>query len=258
VGVSSTVSKSGSKSLSCLRSLAYASSLTHCALGRGVWIYTYLGGTPSIVDRWAASLLLGGTSRVSGGCGVGSGVGCLSRSGGCAPVPLHLQRVCGFCAVPLWQGRQPSVRLFQSMGWWLSIAAVTVSCPGNWTLRFYSSRTSAQGLLIRNCVSSIVARKNPPLTIVAIFKARRMSDCSSCTRPPCLAIVADMFKTYKKLVAASTYWIRPLLQPYTLPSHHLLWLKPVWSSLRDPYHYICPCKSQSWQPHDIRFGGLCG
>jgi len=30
-----------------------------------------------------------------------------------------------------------------------------------------------------------------------------MSDCSSCTRPPCLTIVAEMLITYKKLVAAS-------------------------------------------------------
>jgi hypothetical protein len=38
---------------------------------------------------------------------------------------------------------------------------------------------------------------------LAIFKARRMSDCSSYNRPPCLAIVADMLKTYMILVAAS-------------------------------------------------------
>jgi hypothetical protein len=42
------------------------------------------------------------------------------------------------------------------------------------------------------------------LVILAILKARRMSDCFSCTRPPCLAIVADMLKTYKTLVAALT------------------------------------------------------
>jgi len=38
----------------------------------------------------------------------------------------------------------------------------------------------------------------PSLAIFATFMARGMSDCSNCTRPPCLAIVADMFKTYKK------------------------------------------------------------
>jgi len=50
---------------------------------------------------------------------------------------------------------------------------------------------------------AIAARENRPLAIFAIFKARHMSDCSSCTRPPCLAIVAEMLKTYKMLVAAS-------------------------------------------------------
>jgi hypothetical protein len=33
--------------------------------------------------------------------------------------------------------------------------------------------------------------------------SRRMSDCSSCTTPPCLAIVAFMLKTYKALGKAS-------------------------------------------------------
>jgi len=43
----------------------------------------------------------------------------------------------------------------------------------------------------------------PSLAILAIFKARHMSDCSSCNRPPCLALVAGMLKTDKKLVAAA-------------------------------------------------------
>ena len=70
------------------------------------------------------------------------------------------------------------------------------------TLHLFS-QTSARGFLISCCVSSITARKNPSFDLSAIFKARRMSDCSSCTSPRCLAIVADMLKTYKKLVAAS-------------------------------------------------------
>jgi len=45
--------------------------------------------------------------------------------------------------------------------------------------------------------------REPFISHFPIFKARRMSDCWSCTRPPCLAILADMLKTYKKLVAAS-------------------------------------------------------
>ena len=199
VDVSSSVSKSGSKSLSCLRSLAYASWLKNWALGIGLWIYTYPGSTPSIWDRWACFLLLGGTCGISGGFGIDSGVGCLSRSGGGAPMPLHLQRVWGFCVMPCWQGRQPSVWFSRKIAGCLSIVAFTFLCPGNSTPCFFSSRTSAQGLMIRNCVSSIAARENPPLAILAILKARRMSDCSSCTRPPCLAIVADMLKTYKEI-----------------------------------------------------------
>jgi len=57
--------------------------------------------------------------------------------------------------------------------------------------------------LISCCISSLAACQNPPLAILAIFKARHMLDCSSCTWPPCLTIVADMLKTYMKLVAAS-------------------------------------------------------
>jgi len=112
-------------------------------------------------------------------------------------MPLRLQRVAGFCAVPFGHGRQPSVRFSQIISRCLSIAAFTSVCPGNSTPLFFSSRTSGGGFLIRNCVSAIAARANPPLAILAIFTARRMSDCSSCTRPPCLAIVADMLKTYK-------------------------------------------------------------
>ena len=84
-------------------------------------------------------------------------------------------------------------------------------------LRFFSSWTSARGFLIRCCVSSIAAHENPALAIIAIFKARCMSDCSSCTRPPCLAIVADMLETYQILVAASESEKRRLPLPYTLP-----------------------------------------
>ena len=132
-------------------------------------------------------------------------------------MPLHLQGVWGFCAVPCWQGRQPSVRFSQSIARCRSIADFTFSCPGNSTPRFFASWTSARGFLMMNCISSIAARENPPLAILAIFKARHVSDCSSCTRPLCLAIVADMLKTHKQSVAACTYQIRLVPQPYTLP-----------------------------------------
>jgi len=119
----------------------------------------------------------GGAGRVPWRGGVSSGVGCLSQSGGGGPVPLRLHRVCVFFAVPLWQGRQPSEWVSQSIAGSVSIAAFTCLCPGNWSPQVLSSRTSAQGFFIWYGVSSIVAHKNPPLAIVAIFKARCMSDC---------------------------------------------------------------------------------
>jgi len=76
-------------------------------------------------------------------------------------------------------------------------------CAGNSTPHFFCSQTSVCGFLIRCCVSPIAACENPLLAIFAIFKVRCLSDCSSCTRPLCLAIVAGMLKTYMILVAAS-------------------------------------------------------
>jgi hypothetical protein len=57
--------------------------------------------------------------------------------------------------------------------------------------------------LISCCVWSIAEHTHSALAIFAILKARRMLDCSRCTRHPCLDIVADMWNTYKKLVATS-------------------------------------------------------
>ena len=162
VDVPSSVSKSGLKSLSRLLSLAYASRLKTWALGRGVGIYTYPGGTPWISDKCAAALLLGGRGGALGGCGFGFGVGCLSRFGGGPPMPLRPQLVWGLCAVPFWQGRQLSVWCSQSIAACLSVAAFTFTCLGNPTPCFISSRTTAWCYLIRNCVSPIVARENPP------------------------------------------------------------------------------------------------
>jgi len=172
--------------------LAYGSRLKNRALGSGVCIYTYLGGTPSVSEL---SLSSDSTSGVPGWGGI-------RRCGG-TPMPLRLQCVCGFFAVPFWQGRQPSIWFSWTIAGSLSIAAFTLLCLGNTTPRLFSSRTSARGFLICCCISSIVAHENPLLATLAIFKARHMSDCSSCTEPPCVAIVADMLKTYKKLAAAS-------------------------------------------------------
>ena len=50
-----------------------------------------------------------GAGGVPGRGGVGSGIRSLRRAGGGAPVPLRVERVCRFFAVPFWQGRQPDV-----------------------------------------------------------------------------------------------------------------------------------------------------
>jgi len=100
--------------------------------------------------------------------------------------------------------------------WVFCIAAFTFLCQGNSTPRFFSSQTTAHGFSLRYFVSAIAARQKPSLAILAIFNARRMSDCSSCTWPPRLAIVADMLKTYKTLVAVSNNEIQLIPLPYTL------------------------------------------
>ena len=178
-----------------MRSLAYESRSKNRALGSGVCLYTYPGGTPSVLELSVLSLSSGGTGGILGQGGARHGVG--------PSVPLRLQRVCWFSAVPFGQGRQLSVWFSQTIVWCHSIAAFSLLCLGNTTPHFFSSRSSARGFLISCCISPIAARENPPLAILAIFKARHMSDCSSCTRPPCLAILVDMLKTYNKLVAAS-------------------------------------------------------
>jgi len=134
-------------------------------------------------------------------------------SGGWAEVHaslLRLKRISGFFEDPLWQVRHPFMWFWQSIGGCLSIPAFTSLCPGNSTPSFFSYRTLAQGFLIRTCVCSIDVRQNPRLTGLAMFKAGHMSDCSSWTRPPRLALVADMLDTYKRLVAASDNEIRLL------------------------------------------------
>jgi len=139
---------------------------------------------------------------VSGRERVGSTFSYLPQSGGDAPVCLGLQHVCRLYEVQFKQGKHLSVWFWWSMAGSLSIAVFTVVCPGNSTPLCFSSWTLAGGFLLRYCILSTGARENPPLSIFGMFKARRMLDCSSCTRPPCFAIVSDMVKTYKKLVAA--------------------------------------------------------
>ena len=211
---SSSVSIFGSKSVSCSVS---SSSSKHSAQGSAVHEYVYPAGHRKISAGWAPERLPVGAGGVPGGGGIGSGLRSWRRAGGGAPVPLCLEHVCGPFAVPLWQGRQPEAWFWRRIARFLGIAAFTFLWTGNSTLRFIFSRTSASGIKIRYYISSIAVREKPSLAILAIFNARCMSDCSSCTRPPCLAIVADMLKTYKTLVAASNDEIWLLPPPYTLP-----------------------------------------
>ena len=219
--VSTSGSISGSKSVSCSLSWADRSRVHDSAQGRDVCEYAYPVGKLMIWRRWAPEVLPLKARGIPGRGGVGSGVGsgacCLSWLGEGAPVLLRLQLFCGYFALPFWQGRHLGVWFWWSIARCLSIAAFTFLSPGNSTPHFFSSRTLVQSVLIRYCVSAIAARKNTSLAILVIFKARRMSDCSSCTGPPCLAIVADILNTNKKLVAASNNEMRLLPQPHTNP-----------------------------------------
>jgi len=206
----------GILSLSHSLSLANTLQLTHWASGRRVCIYTYLGGRLLIWERWAPLLSPGGAGEIGGGGGVSSGVGSLHLPSRGVPVLWHLLRICGCVAHPFWQDLQPSIGISWTIAGCLSIAVFTCLCTGNSTPRSLSSPTLASGCIISFCISSIAACENPPLAILAISKASHRSDCSSCTRPPYLAIVADKFKTYKKLVAVlkNVFWLLPL--PYLL------------------------------------------
>jgi len=210
-----------------------------------------------MLEGWTPEVLPVGAGGVPCSGGVRSGVGSLRRSGGGAPVPLRLQRVCGFFAVPFWQERQLDIWFWRSIAGCHYIAAFSISCPGNSTPRIVCPRTLPRGFLMMYFVSLITVREKPSLAILAIFHARHMSDCSSCTRPPSLAIVADMLKTYKTVVAAYHNDIRLLHLPYILLWPPLRWLMPALSTHGDAYQEIHLRKSQSWQHHDVLFRGLC-
>jgi len=196
-----------------MRSLAYGSRFKTGALVSGVGIYRYPGGTLSFSELRDLSLSSGGAGGVRSLGGTGRGGG--------APGPLRLQLVCGFFAVPVRRGRLSPIWFSRTVAGCLSIAAFPLLCPGNTTPHFCYSRTSAGGFLISCCVSSIAAHATPALAILAIIKVRGMSDCSSCTRPACLAIVADMLKTFKKSVAASRVRFSCYLNH--IRPHSLLW-----------------------------------
>ena len=193
-----------------MQSLASRSRLKNRTLWREVYIYTYPGGTPSVAQLGVLWLWADGAGGIPGRGG--------AHHGGGAPVPVVLHHVCGFFAVSFWRGRQPSIWFSRICAGCHSIAAFTFIYLRKTTPRFFFSRTSEQGFFICCCVSSVASHKNPPLAILAIFKARCMADCSSCTRPPCPAIVADMLKTYRKLVAASKVRFGYYLNHIPLPS----------------------------------------
>jgi hypothetical protein len=195
--------------------------------------------------HWFCSLSPGGAGGVPGW-------GCAGRGGG-APVSSHLLCDCGFFGVPDWQGRQLSVWFWQIIAGCLSITAYILLYPRNSTAHFVSSQTSVRGFLTTQCVSSIAVCEYSPLAILATFKARCMLDCSSCTRHPCFAIVADMLKTNKKLVAASESEIRLLTRPYLTLYPPLMSLDPVSSTPGEDYDYIRPQQFLNFQYHEDQF-----
>jgi len=127
VDVPSSVRISGSKSVSCWLSWAYASRVCVPAQRREECEYTYPAGEVSTGERLVPELLLDGASGVPATGGISSGVDCLNQSGGGTAVPLRLHHVCRFISVPFWQGRHLAVWFWWSLAGCLSIAAFTIS-----------------------------------------------------------------------------------------------------------------------------------
>jgi len=129
-----------------------------------------------------------GAGGVPGGGGVSAGAALCVGQGRCT-CPLCLQRVCGFFAAPF--GEEGAghfgydevcrVSLYRSlhlcMPRKLNTPLLLFSDLGAWFLN--------EIFRFLYC-----GARKAFLAILAIFNGRRMSDCSSCTRPPCLAIVA--------------------------------------------------------------------
>jgi len=70
--------------------------------------------------------------------------------------------------------------------------------------------------MIRCFISSIEVRAKSVLGILAVFKARPMSERSRGTEYPCQGLVADMLKIFMIFVAASNADIRLLPLQYSL------------------------------------------
>jgi len=84
----------------------------------------------------------------------------------------------------------------ETVAGWLWIAIFIPFWTANTTPKFISSHTSEQTLLIICCIPSLATRHSAPLASLDITNAWLMSACSCCSWPPCLAIVANMLKTY--------------------------------------------------------------
>jgi len=175
-----------------------------------------------------------------------------------ATVTLHLQTACRFFALPFREGRLPSLSFWGNIGRCISIAVITLLCPAISTSCSFSSLTSAQLFLISYRVFYIAACQNLPLAIWAVFSGTQMSDSFSCTRHPCLAIVVDILKTYKKFVATCYNEIRLVPQLYMVLYRAVRRVEPVSSNPGDAYHKIHLQLFQMWQHHDIQFGRQCG
>jgi len=102
---------SESKSVSFYLSWADASTVNDSAQGRCIYQDADPAGNLKVCEHWAPDVLLVGAGGVSGrggissgvGSGVGSGDSGLHQLGRGTPVSLHLQYVCGFCAVWCWR-----------------------------------------------------------------------------------------------------------------------------------------------------------
>lgn len=130
-------------------------------LERGVWVYTYQGGTPLSREPQAPSLAAGGTDGVQSGRGICSVDSRLLGAIGDLPPPLHLQWAFGLFAVPFWQGRQQIVGYSRTIAGCLWITAFMFLCRRISNPHFLTFWISPWGFCIWYWVSSIMACEYP-------------------------------------------------------------------------------------------------
>ena len=137
--------------------------IENSAEGKGLCIYTYPGGTLSILELWLRSQSPDGAGYIKGqvrACPWGG-----------AYVPLHLQRDCPFCAMPLFQRRQQSVMSWSNIPVWQSIATFPFWSPGNTVPRFFSSWTLGRDCSIHSGACYVAESENSPFAILYIPNA---------------------------------------------------------------------------------------